>query len=504
MSFKILTDKDREEQRVQKEKEQKQKKKQELKQNIFNWVLKSVKSSTFKVCMACIGIFLVAVVARDFKVQKENLYTGVIDWSKLSVASEDIDMTDIEKVDGTIGFDAYLELRKERARKTISSERDIMSNAMYENLMDGIESKYFYDSMQADYNDLCTGIQGLITQSQWIIKLHEAYENEIGIADSEVDYCLIPETEDDICELKDFILSYTYGELQEFLMDAHDKWETLTNYRSDKVLISDDYANLLYQESVCTDMSTITKLDGDVLAVGKDLYDAGPAAINTALEEGKLERIKITEKSADVALEELGLYHDINFFDDDFATLAPDTITALFTEDMIGSNTEYIGQNVSIEDVIGKLESGEIGSNVGKSDEEIENDELEIDNYKSITFSLTGRDDRDIYYLFFKVNDCKHDVSQIASREERDEELKKQSSYIEAQKDISTIITAEVEDLDIQSAEDIKNYFPEFVLPEEENKEVVSNVPIENIEEALDSLDDNADSIIEETEHSHE
>ena len=508
MSFKILTDKDREEKRLQKEREENEQKKAERKQMLFDRLLKTVKSSTFKVSAACLGIFLVAVIAKDFKIQNNNYYSGVIDWDKLSVAAEDLDMTDIEKVDGTIGFDAYLEYRKERARNTISRERDIMSKAMYNNLMEGIESKYFYDSMQADYNDLCTGVKGLIAQSQWIVKLHEAYENEIGIADSTVDYCLIPETDEGTCELKEFIQEFTQGELQSFLMDAHDKWETLTNYRSDKVLIADDYANLYYQERLCTDMTTLSKLDANVLVVGKDLYDKGPAAINTALSDGKLEKVKITEKSADKALAELALYHDINFFDDGFAELVPDTIAALFTEEMVGNNTEYIGQNVSIEDVIGKIESGEIGnSNVGKSDAEIEHDGLEIDNYKSITFSLTGRDEKDIYYLFYKIDECKHDVSKIASKEDMDAELKQKSAYVEAQKDISTIITAEVEDLDIQSADDIRQFFPDFILKEEPNTEIVSNVPIENVEEALEELKNNTEEsaeIIEEVEHSHE
>ena len=200
----------------------------------------------------------------------------------------------------------------------------------------------------------------------------------------------------------------------------------------------------------------------------------------------KIERIKITEKTKDKALEQLGLYHDINFFDDGFAELAPDTITALFAEDMVGSNTEYIGQNVSMEEVLEKLKSGEIGNGNTIASSSETDEELEIDGYKSVTFSLTGRDEQDIYYLFFKVNDCEHDVSGIKSREERDEELKLQSAYVEAQKDISAIITAEVEDLAIETAEDIKMFFPDFAIAETAEEEVVSNVPIESDTEEHD------------------
>lgn len=481
MSFKVLTDKDREENEKRRVKEQKLQKKKERKQKFLDKMLQILKSSTFKVSLVCLGIFLMAVVAKDIKISKENLYTGVINWNELSVSDEDLDMTDIKKVDGTIGFDKYFEIRTESAKETITAEKDIMSDAMYNNLMEGIESKYFYDSIQADYNDLCRGIQSLIVQSQWIIKLYEAYENEIGIADCEVDHCLIPETDKGICELKEFVLNYTQGELQQFLLEAHDKWETLTNYRSDKVIIADGYADLLYQESVCMDMSTITALDADVIAIGKDLYDKGPAVIDKALQNGKIKRFKVSEKTKDRALEQLGLYHDINFFDDAFATLTPDTITALFAEDMVGDNTEYLGQNITLDDVINKLENGEVGNNTIASPSEAR-DKLEIDEYKSITFSLTGRDKRDIYYLFFKVNECEHDVSSIKTREERDEELKLQSAYVEAQKDISAIITAEVEDLDIKTAEDIRMFFPDFAIPETADEEIVSNVPFESSE----------------------
>lgn len=451
----------------QKLKKMAEKQKRADKQIKILWrLLEFTESKAFKVIILCSVIVIVAIVFKDKKIESNALYAGYINWDSLKVPEEELDVEGVEVVEGTIGFDRYLQLRKDNTYTELTDRKELMSDAMYKNLIQGIDSKYFYDSIQADYNVLCTGVQGLIGQSQWIKALYSAYEKEIGIEDRRINYCMVPETGSEICELKQFIQDYTQGDLRQYLMEAHDDWEALINYRKERVVISDGYTDLLYQERLCTDASNIESLNVELMVFGKDLYDSGFTAMDKGVKKGKVYKTSLTESNSITALNELGLYHDMNFFDDDFAPNVSDTISALFSGDMVVENSQYLGQNLSTDDIVNKLKSGDIGTSSNAEVKDTGEDTSELENWQSMTISLTGKDERDLYYILYKIKDCKHDMNKVPSFEDIEDELIVAAEAMEAQKDIAAIITAEYEDLDISDTESLKAYFPDFAVDE--------------------------------------
>lgn len=427
--------------------------------------------------------------------RSKTLYTGEILWEDLKVDEELVSSDGIEKIDGTIGFDAYLKYRMQKEVESINKIKPVIPNAMYENMMEGLESQYYYDSVQADYNIICTSVSDLVEESQWIKALYDAYEKDIGIGSYNTTECLGLAEGIKTCDLKNIIQTYTTGELQEYLMDAHDKWESLTNYRMGKVDITDSYMELLYQDSIVTDVSTIKNLEGEVFVVGTDLYAKGPDKILKSLDGGKLQKKLFTENTVDSALEELKLYNDINYFDGDFKLITADTITALFAGDATVDNVEYLGENLTESELVealknkeqlaenneGTVELGDLAKALseksgGTSDiatpsvaDAEENAQMTtLNGYVPLTFSLTGYDEKDVYYIFFKINEIEHDMGKVETYNSMKPLLETRSKAVEAQKDISAIISAEMNDLQITDAETLREYFPEFAITDAE------------------------------------
>ena len=427
--------------------------------------------------------------------RNRTLYTGEILWDELKVDKDLISTEGIEKIDGTIGFDAYLNERRAQEVESINKIKPVVTDAMYKNMMDGLDSQYYYDSVQADYNIICTSISDLVEESQWIKALYDAYEKDIGIGSYDTTECLGLAEGEKTCDLKEIIQTYTTGELKEYLMDAHDKWESLTNYRKEKVDITDSYMELLYQDSIVTDVTTIKNLEGDVYVVGKDLYDKGPDKITKSMTDGKIQSVLFTENTKDSALEQLKLYNDINYFDGDFKLVTADTITALFAGDATVDNVEYLGENLTESELVealknkeqlaenneGTVELGDLAKALseksgGTSDiatpsvaDAKENAQMStLNGYVPLTFSLTGYDERDVYYIFFKVNDIEHDMGKVETYNSMKPILEERAKAVEAQKDISAIISAEMNDLQITDAETLREYFPEFAITDAE------------------------------------
>ena len=425
--------------------------------------------------------------------RNRTLYTGEILWDELKVDKDLISTEGIEKIDGTIGFDAYLNERRAQEVESINKIKPVVTDAMYKNMMDGLDSQYYYDSVQADYNIICTSISDLVEESQWIKALYDAYEKDIGIGSYDTTECLGLAEGEKTCDLKEIIQTYTTGELKEYLMDAHDKWESLTNYRKEKVDIADSYMELLYQDSIVTDVTTIKNLEGDVYVVGKDLYDKGPDKITKSMTDGKIQSVLFTENTKDSALEQLKLYNDINYFDGDFKLVTADTITALFAGDATVDNVEYLGENLTESELVEALKNkeqlaenneGTVGDlakalsekSGGTSDiatpsvaDAEENAQMAtLNGYVPLTFSLTGYDERDVYYIFFKVSDIEHDMGKVETYNSMKPILEERAKAVEAQKDISAIISAEMNDLQITDAETLREYFPEFAITDAE------------------------------------
>ena len=105
MSNKILSDNDREEMKKKALMKEKELKKTERNAKIVEGAIALFQNGFFKVGCLCAIIMIVAFVAKDIKIKNEAVYSEVIDWDKLEVAEEDIDSSEVEKIEGTIGFD---------------------------------------------------------------------------------------------------------------------------------------------------------------------------------------------------------------------------------------------------------------------------------------------------------------------------------------------------------------------------------------------------------------
>ena len=121
-----------------------------------------------------------------------------------------------------------------------------------------------------------------------------------------------------------------------------------------------------------------------------------------------------------------------------------------------------------------------------------------MDKFVPLTFSLTGRNENDIYYLFYEIDNIHHDMNKVETYSSMEDRLIERAKEIEAQKDISAIITAEVQNLDITDAEDVREYFPEFAMTDDEYENYLEQMYNEN-EEAVDENDDTVE-ISDETE----
>lgn len=482
MSNKILSDNDREEMKKKALIKEKELKKTERNAKIVEGAIALFQNGFFKVGCLCAIIMAVAFVAKDMKIKNEAVYSEVIDWDKLEVAEEDIDSADVEKIEGTIGFDAYLEERKKDEQDSIELAKPVLTSAMYNNLMDGIESKYYYDSVQADYNDVCEDIKSLVKESEYINALYNAYETEIGLDGYDTDKCLGLADNDEKCDLLEVIETFTIGELQEYLLDAHHKWEVLTNYRKEKVNVTEGYTDLLYQDTIVTDLSTVDKLSGRLYVVSKGLYEKGEDAIEDAIVNGKIEAVEFNEQTPESALNQLVLYNSIDFYDEPFNEITADTIEALFAEEFVIDNSEYLGSNLTTEEIMDKISERQVATT---------SDATFMDKFVPLTFSLTGRNENDIYYLFYEIDNIHHDMNKVETYSSMEDRLIERAKEIEAQKDISAIITAEVQNLDITDAEDVREYFPEFAMTDDEYENYLEQMYNEN----EGTVDENEDTV---------
>lgn len=490
MGYKLIREEDIKKREALKKKQEKQQKAQNRREKVVYAVAAFVESKFAKVLALCFAIGVIAIVAKDFKVKNLMKFAGLVDWSQTKVSEEDLDTTGVDVIEGLIGFDKYLEYRKESARTQLDDEKEIFTDAIYNNLLDGIESEYFYDSIQADYLELCKSALEFVEQERWIEALYDAYENDIGIGSSRVYKCMCPAEGETECEMKTFIDTFTQGELKQYLDEQHTNWESLTNYRKPLVKVTDDYMNLYYQEYLCTNYDYLDKLDVEVMVIGSELFNQGAKAVENAVKKGKIEVKHLNKFSNKKALDGLYLYSNMDFYDAGFDKLTADTITALFSDTLVNEESvQYLGSDLSEEEIIDKIKNGGIktatASEISETEESEESNFLE--QYSCLTFNLTGRSEADVYYILYKINDCKHNLDIIKSYNEMYNELLDKAKALEAQKDISDIITAEIEDLDVEDLDPdtTKQIFGD--LGEEEKEEEVIELTPEEFEERVNS-----------------
>lgn len=370
-----------------------------------------------------------------------NQYNKLINWAELEVDEQELNK-EVTPIEGTITLSNYISLRRQDSIDGLAKIEGILPKKVIKNIKDGIESQYYLDSVTAEYYSLCEGIRDLIKQCEYINKLYTAYQTDIGIDD--INYCVeYGQGSKDRCELYDYFSMYSTRELKQYFFETHNKWESLVNYMAQKEQLEDGYIDLYYQDEICTNLGYIKSLDVEVLVLNSDMYNSGLEDIQAAKDKGYLMVDRYNETSIEY-LSQLNLYRDINFYDGEMKKLASKTISSLFTAEAIdeGSVTS-LGNDLTQEELEEEL------LNIKASASDAEEIHLELDDYQVLEYSLTGKDERDVYYVLYKVKDAEHDIDLIPSKEDMMYELTLKGKAMMAQQQVAQIVMAEVNDIDV-------------------------------------------------------
>lgn len=410
---------------------------------------KLVKTASIVVGMFMVAIIIVLIIIGVRDSSLKDKYSQVLDWNSLSVEADAVNK-EVTPMEGTISLVDYIEFRHKDSFEGLAKISGILPDSIVGNITDGIESKYYEDSVKADYKELCESITSMVKQCEYVNKLYNAYQNDIGIED--INYCLeYGSGSSEKCDLYDYFVSYSTGVLKDYFIDSHNKYEAVCYYYSQKEQLDESYLDLFYQNEICTNMEYLKKVNVEVIVLNNDTYNLGLEEVQKA-KDSKLLMVENYNENMGYYLSQLNLYRDIDFYDGDMVELANKTVSSLFTADVVDEGSmQTIGQNLSQEDLKEQLKG------IEATPSEVKVEALEIEGYQVLEYSLTGRDEKDIYYIMYKVKESEHDMSIIPTQEEMTDELTMKGKAMMAQKKVSEIIMAEVEDLDLSDEESVAN-----------------------------------------------
>lgn len=401
-----------------------------------------------------LGMFAVAFIITsfvvNFQIRKQKAeYNKLINWEELKVDEVELNK-EVTPIQGTISLEEYIKLREKDSLDGLLKIDGILPTNIVNNIREGIDSQYYLDSVTADYAGLCESIRELIKQCEYINKLYTAYQTDIGIED--IDYCVeYGEGSKDKCDLYDYFVMYSTGDLKQYFIDTHSKWESIVNYTANKENLEDSYIDLYYQNEICTNLKYLNKVNVEVVVVNKDMYDSGIEALQKAKDDGMLLVDNYNETKVDY-LTQLNLYRDINFYDGEMVKLADKTISSLFTTEVVDEGSlKQLGTDLTEEELKQQLES--IKATTSEATISNADEQLELENYQVLEYSLTGRDERDVYYILYKVKEAEHNIDMIPSKEDMMYTLTLQAKAMMAQQRVSQIILAEVNDIDVSGLE---------------------------------------------------
>lgn len=377
-------------------------------------------------------------------------YNHLIDWNSLSV-DETLVNRDASPLEGTITFEAYERLRKQDSYDGLSKIDGILPKDIIANIEEGIKSEYYSDSIKADYNDVIGSIKSMVEQCEYINKLYTAYQTDVGIED--IDYCVeYGEGSKDRCDLYDYFITYSTGDLKQYLLDAHSKWESIVNFIAEKEQLDESYIDLYYQDEICTNLNYLDKVDVEVLVLDKDTYSMGLNTIQHLKDNQYLRVSNYNEKDIKY-LDQLNLYRDIDFYDGDMVKLADKTISSLFTTKAVDEGSlQSLGTDLSKEELEKQL--SQIVATSSDADEEQEH--IELEDYQVLEYSLTGQDENDVYYILYKVKEAKHNIDSIPTKEIMLPLLTLRGKAMMAQQEVSEIIMAEINDIDVTDESELE------------------------------------------------
>lgn len=350
-----------------------------------------------------------------------------------------------EKVEGTIGYDAYYELSKKEIAESLEKNRGIIGDEVYNSLVAGMNTDYFKKSIEYNYNDMLNEMKDLFEEAWVSSALYDRYVSEgIEVPDYENIEC----SQED-CPLKKYIVNYTKGEVFDYLMEAHNKWEADKQVEANRNSVDSTYMNLFYQDAICNDYKYLEDVAVDVILLNSETAGFGLDALQEAYDEGLLEVRHLNYTDNKEAIEKLSLYKDIDYYDDNIKDLATDTIQALFGKDL-ASNSYYLGNFDSLSENKNQEDLTEAIDNM----HDYQGDEGGID-YNSLnywhaeTLSLTNRNPEDVLYILWKIvpGSCRHSEN-IPTQEDMYEELYPKAKMYVADSLIADAIYAELNNLD--------------------------------------------------------
>lgn len=381
----------------------------------------------------------------------ETMFEAIApDFDNMEVAAS-AEEAPTEKVDGTIGFDAFYELRREKAKENLNDIKGVLGDELYVAYLNGLDSEYYKKSAEYDYNDMINDMDEILKEAGVIEALYNLYADTYDMP--EYTECM-----DEECSLLQFIEDYTRDDLHDYLKERHDMWESVIEVEASRTNISDSYLNLFYQDKICADMSYLDNISVEVILLNKVIYDLGFDAIQNAYDTGYLKSKIITQDTKNY-LETFSLYKDIDFYDDGFRDLAVDAFQAFFASDVV-QNSVYLGQLGSASDANEELVNKLKDMGAPETDEEVI-DYTKIENWNLETLSLGSRNEEDVLYMLWKVvpGSVKH-TENIPSMESMMDEIKHDATYYMASRTISDTIYAELNDLSMEEVHDLlkQNY----------------------------------------------
>lgn len=357
-----------------------------------------------------------------------------------------------EKIEGTIGFDAFYKVTKERALEKLDKAKVILGDDLYNAYKKGLDSAYYRQGVEYDYNDFINDIDEVIRQADLIEALYNYYAETHDMPPYEKCF------EED-CSLLDFIETYTRDEIHDYLKERHDMWESLLLVEAEGKQIDDSYINLFYQDEICSEYDYIEKIQVELMMLTKSQFEMGYEAVQDAYDKGYIDT-KILDESDIESLKDLALYRDIDFYDDGFKELAVDTFNNYFASEVL-SNSVYLGaiatdSNASKEEQMKGLLDG-----IDRESVVPEKDWSAIENWSIEQFSLEERNENDVIYLLWKIvpGSVKH-TDDIPTKEDIYDELLERSKYYIANSLIADTLYAELNNLTEEEVHDmLKNNY---------------------------------------------
>ena len=379
---------------------------------------------------------------------KSNQYK-LADYTTLEAAPSAEDAP-TQKIEGTIGFDAYYELSKKEIAENLLKYKNIIGDEVYDGMIAGMESDYFKTAIEYNYNDMINEMTELIEEAWVSSALYDKYKRD-GEEMPEYEKC----AEED-CQLLKYITNYTRGEVHDYLLEAHDKWEVCKLIEASKTSADESYMNLFYQEEICNNYDYLEDIELNVLLLNGSTASLGIDALQEAYDARMLEVKHLTWKDNKEDIKQFNLYKDIDYYDENLKDLAVDTIQMLFGSDL-ASNSYHIGSFDSVDSSNSDLVAAINDANeYNQGEDTFDIDYSKIAYWNTESLSLVNRNPDDVIYILWKIvpGSCKH-IDAIPPKEEIYSELYEKAKMHIADSMIANAIYAELNDLDEEAVHTI-------------------------------------------------